>query len=65
MLNRQSSGARTTLLIAIFGLVPLVASAQKVEIFGGYQFTHLQPAFNANGWNGNHRRFQRRLQRTC
>jgi hypothetical protein len=29
----------------------LGASAQKVEIFGGYQFTHLQPAFNASGWN--------------
>jgi opacity protein-like surface antigen len=22
-----------------------------VELYGGYQFTHLQPAFNANGWN--------------
>jgi hypothetical protein len=25
--------------------------AQKVEVFGGYQFTHLQPAYNASGWN--------------
>ena len=35
----------------IFGLFSLTAAAQKVEIFGGYQFTHLQPAFNASGWN--------------
>ena len=43
----------------VFGIVALLvsllsssAAAQKVELFGGYQFTHLQPAFNANGWNG-------------
>lgn len=35
----------------VFGLLSVTATAQKVEIFGGYQFTHLQPAFNANGWN--------------
>ncbi len=33
------------------GLLSFTCSAQKVEIFGGYQFTHLQPSFNANGWN--------------
>src|SRR5438477_256000 len=45
-------------LIRKFGIVPLVvtllsfpAAAQRVELFGGYQFTHLQPAFNANGWD--------------
>ena len=27
------------------------AGAQKVGVFGGYQFTHLQPAYNASGWN--------------
>jgi len=36
----------------IFGLFSLTATAQKVEIFGGYQFTHLRPSFNASGWNG-------------
>jgi hypothetical protein len=40
-----------SLLPVVFGLLPLTAAAQKAEIFGGYQFTHLQPAFNANGWN--------------
>jgi hypothetical protein len=25
--------------------------AQKVEILGRYQFTHLDPAYNAGGWN--------------
>jgi len=32
-------------------LLPVPGVAQGVEIFGGYQFTHLQPAFNASGWN--------------
>ena len=36
------------LLVLMFGVG---ACAQKVEVYGGYQFTHLQPAFNANGWN--------------
>lgn len=27
------------------------ATAQRVEFFGGYQFTHLQTSYNANGWN--------------
>ena len=35
----------------VAGLFSLTAAAQRVEVFGGYQFTHLQPAFNANGWN--------------
>lgn len=30
----------------------LAAFGQSVEIFGGYQFTHLDSNFNANGWNG-------------
>lgn len=32
-------------------LFPAIGAAQSVEVFGGYQFTHLQPAFNGNGWN--------------
>ncbi len=27
------------------------AFGQKVEIFGGYQFTHLEHSYNASGWN--------------
>jgi len=38
-------------LYVAFSLFSVTAAAQRVEIFGGYQFTHLQPAFNANGWN--------------
>lgn len=39
------------LLLLVFALVSSPAVAQKVELFGGYQFTHLQPAYNASGWN--------------
>jgi hypothetical protein len=42
---------RWMLLFVVLYLLCLTATAQKVEIYGGYQFTHLQPAFNANGWN--------------
>jgi hypothetical protein len=42
---------KLVLLLLVLALVPLPAVAQKVEIFGGYQFTHLQPAYNASGWN--------------
>ena len=40
------------LLSVGLGLLSSTAAAQRVEIFGGYQFTHLQPSFNASGWNG-------------
>jgi hypothetical protein len=36
-------------------LLTLVAGAQetpKPEVFGGYQYTSLDPSFNGNGWNG-------------
>jgi opacity protein-like surface antigen len=42
---------RLILFLMSFVLATLPAVAQKVEIFGGYQFTHLQPAYNASGWN--------------
>lgn len=32
-------------------LLPSPGAAQRVEIFGGLQFTHLQPSYNAFGWN--------------
>jgi hypothetical protein len=33
--------------------LPVIAQQQppKMELFGGYQFTHLTPSLNANGWN--------------
>ena len=36
---------------SVFGFLSCSAVAQRVELFGGYQFTHLQPSFNAHGWN--------------
>lgn len=38
----------------LVGLVSLAAVAQetpKPEVFGGYQFTSLDPSWNASGWN--------------
>ncbi len=42
---------RSALLLFVLGMFSLPAAAQRVEIFGGYQFTHLDPHFNASGWN--------------
>ena len=39
-----------TILLA--GLLCAPAFAQRVEIFGGAQFEHLQSSYNAVGWNG-------------
>jgi len=38
-----------TILISCFLCAPV--SAQKVEIFGGAQYEHLQSSYNAVGWN--------------
>jgi hypothetical protein len=38
-----------TILLAVMLCAP--AFAQRVEIFGGAQFEHLQPSYNAVGWN--------------
>lgn len=38
-----------TILLAALLCAP--AFAQRVEIFGGAQFEHLQPSYNAVGWN--------------
>jgi hypothetical protein len=39
----------------VFALLPVVAGAQerlqRVEAFGGYQFTHFHPSLNVSGWN--------------
>ena len=45
---------RFVLLAAVLGLFSFSAAAQEypmAEFFGGYQFTHLDPTVNANGWN--------------
>ena len=38
-----------TILLA--GMLGAPAFAQRVEIYGGAQFEHLQPSYNAVGWN--------------
>jgi hypothetical protein len=39
-----------TILLTVLLCAPAVA--QRVEIFGGAQFEHLQSSYNAVGWNG-------------
>jgi hypothetical protein len=38
-------------MILIFGFTCAPAFAQRVEIFGGAQYEHLQSSYNAIGWN--------------
>ena len=43
---------RKLILMAVLtGLLSAPAFAQRVEIFGGAQFEHLQSSYNAAGWN--------------
>jgi hypothetical protein len=42
----------TTTIMLVVGLLYGSGFAQKVELFGGAQFEHLQPSYNAAGWNG-------------
>jgi len=42
---------QTSLLPLLVSLLCLTATAQRVELYGGAQFTHLEPTFNAAGWN--------------
>ena len=51
MVNVRRSLWTSLLLFVVVGSLASPTAAQRVEIFGGYQFTHLQPSFNANGWN--------------
>jgi hypothetical protein len=51
MLNLLKTTGKSLLMFAVITLLSFTAAAQRVEIYGGYQFTHLQPSFNANGWN--------------
>lgn len=40
-----------TQAILIAGVLCAPAFAQRAELFGGAQFEHLQPSYNAVGWN--------------
>jgi len=51
MSNLRRTVCRSTLPLLVLGVFSLPAAAQSMEIFGGYQFTHIDPGFNANGWN--------------
>ena len=51
MFNIWQHTNRLFFSLMIISLLCFPAAAQRVELFGGYQFTHLQPNFNANGWN--------------
>ena len=53
-----------TILLAVVLCAP--AFAQKVEVFGGAQFEHLQSSYNAIGWNASlTRNFKYGLGITC
>ena len=51
MSNPRKMTCRLMLVLLILGIFSLPAAAQKVEIFGGFQFAHFNPAFDASGWN--------------
>jgi len=51
MLNLTKHTLALAIVSAVTCVLSVPAAAQRVELFGGYQFTHLQPSFNANGWN--------------
>lgn len=40
------------LFVGLFSLVVAAQETPRPEVFGGYQFTSLDPSTNANGWNG-------------
>lgn len=52
MFNLKRSMLLVVLLCVTPGLFPGTANAQGFEVFGGYQYEHLQPAFNGSGWEG-------------
>lgn len=37
--------------VILFSFTAAAQDYPKVEFFGAYQFTHVQPNFNANGWD--------------
>jgi hypothetical protein len=56
--NRNPQGVELMRKLACFFLLTEVLAlssavqAQKAVIFGGYQYTHIDPSWNGNGWNG-------------
>jgi hypothetical protein len=38
-------------LLLLFSLSAFAADYPKAEVFGGYQYTHLEGGVNGNGWN--------------
>jgi len=38
-------------LLLSLSVLPTLALAQRVEVYGGAQFTHLEPSFNGAGWD--------------
>ena len=51
-LRKDSMTTKIIYTILLAGLLCTPALAQRVEIFGGGQYEHLQPSYNAVGWNG-------------
>src|SRR5438309_11152700 len=39
-------------LLCVFSCLTLAQETPKPEVFGGYQFTTMNPSWNASGWNG-------------
>ncbi len=53
---RRDKTVRTLMIVAVSMAVLLVPALgqeafPKAEVFGGYQFSHLDPTLSANGWN--------------
>jgi hypothetical protein len=40
------------LFVGLSSLIGIAQETPKPEVFGGYQFTTLDPSWHANGWNG-------------
>ena len=40
------------ILLCFFSCLTLAQETPKPEVFGGYQFTTMNPSWNASGWNG-------------
>jgi hypothetical protein len=49
---RQPIRLRNLLVLLVLVLLSLTAAAQRVELYAGAQYLHLQPAFNGVGWDG-------------
>jgi hypothetical protein len=58
-LKARKARSTKTLRIVVFLILAIGLNSQrllaqdvsKIDLFGGYQYTHLQPNLNLNGWN--------------